>query len=403
MNWKNLNAAQKAEWMSLCRKNGIQDLPEMRRLYDELSASGEGEGKTRKFGEGGDSVTQQNTPYEVQPSPYLNGNPAFMKPSELEELAARMTKTAPHMTGRNWPLHYWVEPITQEDIDNGNSNLYTEQKDTKYYKDKETGRYYMITDKDSLEELNNYSVSQALDEIPYSEFRKLLPKKDYIGGTPYEVRMKYLDRNPQIKEMIQELASLYGVNPNNLMHRYLREGYVDKAIRIYNDLPIQEQKNFFEKYAENPINLYQRFGLDDIATHIMEGKAVLKNGEEWESLDEINEKGRDVQSAVAKNLKDALGMMAADLAYRQSELLKRGVSPEDMPVYLNASFPLGLYHKDLANRNWIMRTYGNIPQYYSKFRNGGPLDNSTFDNNEDININAARQNMQRISKKQKNA
>ena len=137
---------------------------------------------------------------------------------------------------------------------------------------------------------------------------------------------------------------------------------------MYNDsIDTADQKDFFSKIANAEVSGFGDVGLDDAGTNLLEGKYTLKNPNvTWESENDTNEKGRDVTSLVTKNLWDALEIKAAEMAYRQRELAKRGITGD---AYVNAAYNLGLNHKDLNNKDFIEKTYS-VPTYYSI---GGPI------------------------------
>lgn len=193
--------------------------------------------------------------------------------------------------------------------------------------------------------------------------QKHLKQRNYIGGKPDEARRKALNMMPKVKTHIEQLAKTYGIDKNVLTHRFLREGWVDKAIKEYNNSNSLKQKEFFDKAILKGVNGFESLGLDDAATLIDKGKYNLRKELPFWVIDGENEKGRKVWSIYAHNLYDALEFKAADMEYRQNELRKRGISKEDINTYLNAAYNMGLYHKDLNNKGYINKNY-KVPNYY---------------------------------------
>lgn len=193
--------------------------------------------------------------------------------------------------------------------------------------------------------------------------QKHLKQRNYIGGKPDEARRKALNMMPKVKSHIEQLAKTYGIDKDVLTHRFIREGWVDNAIKEYNNSNSLKQKEFFDKAVLKGVNGFESLGLDDAATLIDKGKYNLRKELPFWVIDGENEKGRKVWSIYAHDLYDALEFKAADMEYRQNELRKRGISEEDINTYLNAAYNMGLYHKDLNNKDYINKNY-KVPNYY---------------------------------------
>lgn len=193
--------------------------------------------------------------------------------------------------------------------------------------------------------------------------QKPLKQRNYIGGKPDEARRKALNMMPKVKSHIEQLAKTYGIDKDVLTHRFIREGWVDNAIKEYNNSNSLKQKEFFDKAVLKGVNGFESLGLDDAATLIDKGKYNLRKELPFWVIDGENEKGRKVWSIYAHDLYDALEFKAADMEYRQNELRKRGISEEDINTYLNAAYNMGLYHKDLNNKDYINKNY-KVPNYY---------------------------------------
>ena len=197
-------------------------------------------------------------------------------------------------------------------------------------------------------------------------------KKDYIGGTPFETRVKALKKIPNITKYIEELSNTYNIDKNLLTHRLAKEGWLDKRIGDYNKSNSLAQRDFWDKAVLQEVNAFGDLGLDNAATNLAEGRYNLrKDYLPYWVTDETNEKGQKVHSIIANDLYDALEFQAADIEYRQNELRKRGIPDEELSTYTNAAYNLGLYHKDLDNIDWIKRNY-TVPNYYKL---GGEMKN----------------------------
>lgn len=234
----------------------------------------------------------------------------------------------------------------------------TNNSKNRFLKDKDTGIIYEDI-------FNNYDAInlEHFDVIPYSEIKKMLPKRDYIGGDSTNVRIKAFNKIPGIKEKIKELSDVYGIDANLLTHRFLREGFIDNAITEYNGMPAIYQKDYWKNISNKKVNGFSSLGLDDAGTHLLENRYNLRRDIDWWHIDAENEKNRQVKSIAVNNLWDGLEIKAADMEYRKNELLKRGYPEENINTYINAAYNLGLYHKDLDDAEWINKTYA-VPNYY---------------------------------------
>ena len=271
------------------------------------------------------------------------------------------------------PVPYKLPEVTEDgsvvgfsdisaDIVNGAGWLYKKNlpKDVTFYKDNNSDAIFARFPDAGPLNLSDFT------EVPYSSFSGNLPKRDYIGGSNY--RIETAKKIPGLFNMISEKADSYGVDPNLMLHRLLKEGFIDQAVRFYNDdVPASAQKDYWNHVAYEPVNGFDALGLDDAATHLMEGKYSLKNDKAgWEEIEAENEKGRSVHSVMTQNLPDALEVLAAEMAYRQNELKKRGISPEMLGAYTNAAFNMGLYNDKLKDSGYVTSHY-TYPNYYDKY------------------------------------
>lgn len=207
----------------------------------------------------------------------------------------------------------------------------------------------------------NVEIPFALPEENVTKPKTKKRNGEYIGGTPTEARLKALDKMPKVKQRIEELSKSYGIDKNLLTHRFLREGWLDANIDVYNNTDKELQKDYWELVSNQEVSGFSGLGLDD-AGSLMPKYNLRRDISYWTDVNE-NEKGRAVISPYFDNIYDALEVKAADMEYRQNELRKRGISEEDINTYVNAAYNLGLYHKDLENTDWIKENY-TVPNYY---------------------------------------
>ena len=253
-----------------------------------------------------------------------------------------------------------------KDIQEGNWLLY--QKDyrnapgIKYYRNKETGEYFRYN-----EPFNPSLNLDDYEEVSPNDIRKMLPKRDYIGGDNY--RLDTVKRVPGLLEMIKSKADAYGINPNLMLHRFMKEGIVDQWVNSYNNAGYMDQKTFFNNLLNQEVAGYGALGLDDAGSNLLQGLYELKDPTAtWQESDNINEQGRPVKSVTVPNMNSGLEIKAADMAYRKKELEKRGLTGDD---YINAAYNMGLYNKKLNDPEFIESAY-NVPDY-GVFKSGGKI------------------------------
>lgn len=235
-----------------------------------------------------------------------------------------------------------------------------------YFKDPETGAiYYDNIVSNKLQPSLNLSNFEVLTR---DQIKQMYPKRDYIGGTPKEVRMKALDKIPWVKDYIKTLSETYNIDPNVLLHRFLREGYLDHLVQEYNDnIATVDQNNYFNAVTDHKVHGFFDLGLDDFGSNYQSGIYNLRRDIPFEYATQKNEKGRMTKSAIFNNLKDALEAKAADMEYRKNLAVKRGIPEEYLNTYVNAMYNLGVYHNDLNNSDFILSNYS-VPTY---FKSGG--------------------------------
>lgn len=267
---------------------------------------------------------------------------------------------------------YEIQNIT-EAIANGEAYLYNKQLGNvyKYAKDS-AGNIYEFRGLDASPYYNN----QYLTPISFSEVRKKLPPRAFVGGNTVEqARINMIKRIPGFTESVWKKAQTYGVDPNLILRRFIKEGFADQLIRIYNGSSAANQTDF-QKNPDLylPLSGYGSLGLDYVGDELAKGLYKLKDSTAtWEDYgswedNEGSDGHRTGKHSVSPNdLNSAIEMMAAAMAYRQGLMRERyGVSGSDLNIYTNAAYNMGPYHEDLGNADYIKRTYA-YPDYYSKY------------------------------------
>lgn len=372
--WSALSLKDRAELINIYVKAGITDLDRIIKDYNS-------------FSDGGsmylEPPLEEELLYEDNGMLKIN-TPFYSTPKKEETFVEKTTPkiplrplntvvNGPTIGDPNAPYVELPEGIVDitRNISKGSGRLYSRTaRKGEYYRDPYTGNIYeraFIPKEGVLD-------TSKLERLSYKDVRSLLPKRDYIGGTPHESRMKALNMNLQIKTEIERLADIYGIDKNVLMHRFTKEGWIDKQINNYNKgISTEEQKDFFKRAVKERVYGFTDLGLDDSGSLIPQYN--LRRSVPYQEDTIPNEKGRFVNSAIFDNLYDGLEVKAADMEYRKNALTKRGISDDDINTYINAAYNLGLYHKDLNDEEWIKQNY-TVPNY---FKSGGLLKTSSND------------------------
>lgn len=349
--WEALSLRDRAFLMRESVKNGITNLNEIRDLYNQSHQFGGEEDKSPYIGTLSKKVITKTNNVEHNDVDYENFWKVLKNISTAED--------APHPVPKIKLHNEWLRPIDDE-IPKGVGYLY----DPKFYekhkvlKDKVYNEYYYIDDSD-----NNIEIPEDFEVLPKDKVRKLLPPRDYIGGTKAEVRDKVAQLIPGLLDSINAISARHGVSPD-IMHRRLgKEGYYDKKAQEYNyGIYKDEMPNYWKTVADKEVNGFTEMGLDDAGELLLKGQIKLTKPISWETLDATNEKGRNVTSVIVPNLWDALEVKAGDIKYRQEEMRKRGIPDEDLNTWVNASYNLGINHEDLEDKDWIRKEY-KVPDY----------------------------------------
>lgn len=263
-------------------------------------------------------------------------------------------------------LHFeWLRPV-DDAIAQGSGFLYDPlfYKKNKILRDKIYNTFYSLDDPDS-----DINIPEEYEILDREQVRKLLPKRDYIGGkTPKETRDKVASLIPGLVDSLQSISSRHKINPELLHHRISKEGYYDKKASKYNyEIYKDEMPEYWNNVANQEVNGFSELGLDDAGELLEKGLIKVTRPISYETIDATNEKGRNVTSVITPNLWDALEIKAGDIKYRQEEMRKRGVPAEDLDTWTNAAYNLGLYHEDLNNEAWIRKNY-TLPSYKNLFK-----------------------------------
>lgn len=258
------------------------------------------------------------------------------------------------------------------DITDGEPYLYTSDfgKYNHLYKDSSGNIYNYLGSK-----TKPYYKDQWLTPVTMSEFKQMRPKREVIGGSVEQSRVKMLQHVPNFTTEVYKKAQSYGIDPNLIFNRFAHEGFADQLIRIYNNLSYAEQK-LFSEHPEYylPLDGYSSLGLDYVGDELVNGLYDLKDSTAtWQDLGtwEDNEGSGGFRSGahavMPDDLNSAIEMVAAALAYRQGLMKKRfNIYGQDLNYYTNAAYNMGAYNKALNNADYVKTTYS-YPDYYSKY------------------------------------
>lgn len=191
-------------------------------------------------------------------------------------------------------------------------------------------------------------------------------KYTYIGGTPEESRKKYYEFDIKLTDVINAISKEYDIAPELLFHRLSKEGIIDRAI-------LHNNENYFrnKKYNENNefvsiidktiFDPFTEIGLDDGFDNY--SNYNLKRNIPIAENKRYNEKGRLVNSVQTANVQDAIELMAAELNYRKSILVKNGINPTN--ALISASYNRGINGViDNNNKENLEKEYS-IPNTYN--------------------------------------
>lgn len=184
----------------------------------------------------------------------------------------------------------------------------------------------------------------------------------YIGGTPIQTRIKYLERDPKLLSLIYELSNIYGVNPKLPLQRLMKEGAIDDAIQVYNT----EGKHGYTIPSivdDGLLDAFEALGLDDSYSNIQSGRTKLKRNIPYEEFRNMNEHNRIVYSAQANNNVDQLEILVAELAGIRNHFKNKypKYTDKELDILSNAAFNMGIEatEKHIKNKTINLTQKGN--------------------------------------------
>ena len=201
-----------------------------------------------------------------------------------------------------------------------NSNMYL-------YLDKNKNIHYG----NRFEPDDDYIIKHGLASIPFDKrndfFKQYKKSLDYIGGTTKQARDSFFKKMPNVSQFVDSIARKYNITPELLKHRLAKEGFVDKAIKDYNDNSNKtKQQNFNNEILnDTTYNGFHQFGLDNGYEYLTKRKTGLKDDVEWYDTEEINEKGKKVKAATGKTVRENIILQAAVLEHLKDEMKDKGV------------------------------------------------------------------------------
>lgn len=372
--WSKLTAQEKADVLRIGVENGYTKLSDIKEKYNKFVQGGEKE----------DSYYTQKpyTPIETNPS---IESVVELRPEEVARLRAqenykKWAKPVPHRL----PDTYGYGNIAglydiTDRVNKGGKELYNPDfpySGTRVYKDKD-GKIYKI---DNSANIN----TEGLTNLSRQDLNNMLPQRDYIGGDDY--RIKVAQRIPGFSRKVSERAKAYGISPNVLMHRLLKEGFIDYVTQQYNDADVATQKDpaFWNGFWNSKLGGYDMFGLDYVGDELMQDKYSLLDpnagwydGGEWEDTEGPDGHRTGKHRVTPVDLSSAIEMMAAGLGYRQGLMKnKYNPTPEDINAYTNGAYNVGPFSPILDNVDTVRARYS-VPDYYGngvfEYKEGGPI------------------------------
>ena len=256
------------------------------------------------------------------------------------------------------------------DIVNGEYYLYN----NKSYNGKDINKFFKKNDK--IIKINasyngNELMKNGYEVLPYEELRKMLPKRDYIGGNKRDVGIKVINKVPGLKDEILKLSKTYGISPNVFTNRLINEGWIQDVAYGYNRASSKNQKEYRWNIMNDSVSGFGSLGLDTFGNHHKAGHLNLRRDIKYKDTFNTNEDGtgRVYNSAIFDNMYDALEAKAAMIEYFTKLGKNKGHGGSDLDAWVNAAYNMGEYHKDLNNMDYVRQKYGVKPYY----RYGGQM------------------------------
>ena len=212
---------------------------------------------------------------------------------------------------------------------------------------------------------SGYMEYKGYEPLSYDELRKMLPKRDYIGGSKRDVGVKVINKIPGLKDEILRLSKVYNISPDVFTQRLVNEGWVQDQAGMYNVSSVENQKNYRWDRMNDFVDGFNTLGLDTFGDHHKAGHLNLRRDIKYDNHFTTNEdnSGRVYNSADFDNMYDALEAKAAMLEYFTKLGKEKGHTGTDLDYWVNAAYNMGEYHKDLNNMDYVKKQYSFTPYY----------------------------------------
>lgn len=258
-------------------------------------------------------------------------------------------------------------------VTEGEYDLYPISKNSRYNKNNFYKKNDEIVYDSNWDSKSDYMQYKGYEPLNYDELRKMLPKRDYIGGSKRDVGIKVINKVPGMKDEILRLSELYGISPNVFTNRLINEGWVQDQAKFYNMASAKNQKNYRWDRMNDFVDGFNTLGLDTFGDHHKAGHLNLRRDIKYDDHFTTNEDntGRTYNSADFNNMYDALEAKAAMIEYLTKLGKEKGHNGSDLDAWVNAAYNMGEYHEDLKNMDYVRREYGVKPYY----RYGGEMKN----------------------------
>ena len=250
-------------------------------------------------------------------------------------------------------------------VTEGEYDLYPISKNSRYNKNNFYKKNDEIVYDSNGDSKSDYMQYKGYEPLNYDELRKMLPKRDYIGGSKRDVGIKVINKVPGLKDEILRLSEAYGISPNVFTQRLVNEGWVQDQAKFYNMASAKNQKNYRWDRMNDFVDGFNTLGLDTFGDHHKAGHLNLRRDIKYDDHFTTNEddSGRVYNSADFDNMYDALEAKAAMLEYLTKLGKEKGHTGKDLDYWVNAAYNMGEYHKDLNNMDYVKKQYSFTPYY----------------------------------------
>lgn len=223
-------------------------------------------------------------------------------------------------------------------------------------------RIYHLNDHDNLpvgySKFNNSDIKRSIINA-----RKQL---DYIGDSNSEMA-RFFGKTKSIINAVDSLSNVYNIDKDIFLERLSHEGLIDNLATSYNyQYDKKQQKDIGNYSLYNIISAFDQLGLDTAGEHLAKGDYNMRWKDEnlgfWDEQNE-NEQGVVVHSVGVPNLASGLEIKAAHIEYLTNLMKKKypNASKKELDALINAAYNLGENHKDLNEREWIIKNYEVLP------------------------------------------